>query len=65
MKNYYLSAKMESLNKYCHLAEEHSFIEVIEWWNGEGIDIHINSDKSYSLTWGELQAINVLANSKE
>ena len=34
-----------------------------EWTNGEGIDITIHSngrDKSFSLTYGELDAINYL-----
>ena len=35
------------------------FIEVCEWKNGEGYDIAIN-DRHYSLTHGELEAINFL-----
>ncbi len=40
-------------------ATESDFIEVCEWKNGEGYDITIN-DKNYSLTIGELEAINYL-----
>ena len=36
------------------------FIEVCEWKNGEGYDFAIN-DRHISLTHGELEAINVLA----
>jgi hypothetical protein len=36
------------------------FIEVCEWKNGEGYDIAIN-DRHISLTHGELEAINFLA----
>ena len=36
------------------------FIEVCEWKNGEGYDIAIN-DRHISLTRGELEAINFLA----
>ena len=35
------------------------FIEVCEWKNGEGYDIAIN-DRYYSLSRGELEAINYL-----
>jgi hypothetical protein len=55
---------MEYLNKYCHHAKENSFIEVSEWENGEGIDVTLN-DKIISLSWGELDAINVLTHYKE
>ena len=41
-------------------ATESDFIEVCDWKNGEGYDITIN-DKNYSLTIGELDAINFLA----
>lgn len=49
----------DKLQKYCHLANGNSFIEVTEWVNGEGWDITIN-EKSFSLTWGELDAIDYL-----
>lgn len=53
----------DSLNKYCYLHNEHDFIEVTQWNNGEGIDITINTnngEKSISLSYGELDAINYL-----
>lgn len=37
-------------------AKDSDFIEVTEWTNGEGWDITI-SDKSFSLTYNELEAI--------
>jgi len=53
----------DKLIKYCVLAKDDSdFIEVTEWTNGEGWDIAINDKKIYSLTWGELEAINYLTN---
>ena len=60
----------DSLNKYDYLVnkDEHSFIEVTEWANGEGFDITIETkDKSrlMSLTIGELEAINYLTKSLE
>ena len=50
---------IEDLNKFCHLATEHDYIEVTEWTNGEGWDISFNN-KHISLTYGELEAINYL-----
>lgn len=44
---------------YPIFADESNFIEVCELKNGEGYDITIN-DKSFSLTIGELEAINYL-----
>lgn len=49
-----------SLNEFDPIfATESDFIEVCDWKNGEGYDITIN-DKNYSLTIGELEAINYL-----
>ena len=53
----------DDLKKYDFLAKDDDFITVTEWTNGEGIDITIHSngrDKSFSLTYGELDAINYL-----
>lgn len=52
----------DKLSKYCYLKDlkdSNNFIEVTEWKNGEGWDITIN-DKMFSLTDGELRAINYL-----
>lgn len=64
MKTYIRQSKTVELNKYCHLAKEQSFIEVTDWENGEGFDVVIDN-KLFSLSWGELEAINVLAHYKE
>ena len=60
----------DSLDKYDYLVnkDEHSFIEVTEWANGEGFDITIeikNKSRLMSLTAGELEAINYLTKSLE
>ena len=47
------------LNKFDCLAKKTSFIEIIEWTNGEGWDITIDN-KNFSLTFGQLEAINYL-----
>lgn len=49
----------DDLQKYDHLKNESSFIEITEWTNGEGWDIAIN-EKMINLTYGELEAINYL-----
>ena len=56
---YYLKAVSVDLNVFDILAKPNDFIEVSEWHNGEGYDITIN-DKHFSLTDGELKAINHL-----
>lgn len=36
------------------------FLEVTEWTNGEGYDIHvsdINGEKQFQLTWGQMKAL--------
>jgi len=67
MKRYQREATSTELSNYCHLADEKAFIEITHWHNGEGFDVVINSgkdEKNLSLTWGELQAVNALANYK-
>lgn len=49
------------LSNYCHLSKPGETIEVTEWTNGEGWDIH-RENTTISLTMGELQAIQVLCN---
>lgn len=60
----------DSLSKYDYLRnkDDKAFIEVTEWGNAEGIDISIereNKSKLFSLTYGELAAINYLAKTIE
>jgi hypothetical protein len=36
------------------------FLEVTEWTNGEGYDIHVsdtNGEKQFQLTWGQMEAL--------
>lgn len=58
------------LSKYDYLRnkDDKAFIEVTEWRNQEGIDISIekeNESTLFSLTYGELAAINYLAKTIE
>jgi hypothetical protein len=55
-------AKLTTLEEYCHFSNEGDFIEAVEWSNGEGVDININSTRhqQFSLTHGEFQALQAL-----
>ena len=67
IETYNRKAKFASLNPYCHLAKEHSYIEVTEWSNGEGFDVSIGAaeDKHFSLTYGEYQALQAVVSYRE
>ena len=70
MKKNTRKAINDDLSKYDYLLnkDDHSFIEVTEWTNGEGFDITIETktiSKLISLTIGELEAINYLTKSLE
>lgn len=65
---------MEGLDKYkknaifCplkgfeHNCKEHSYIEITEWKNGEGVDINVYNytDRSISITYGEFELVKKL-----
>lgn len=53
---------IDSLKKYDILSKEDDYVQVTEWKNGEGWDICF-SNKQFSLTYGELEAINHLIKS--
>jgi hypothetical protein len=67
IKKYQREAKFAELKPYCFMSEEHDFMELTEWWNGEGFDVVINSkgEQRFSLTWGQWEALQVLVNYKE
>ena len=61
-------AKFTELKPYDYFAKEHDFIEVTEWTNGEGFDVTFsvrNDNKSFSLTYGEYDALQALVAYKE
>lgn len=53
-----------SLKTFDFLAKDSTYIEVTEWTNGEGFDIDIDG-KYFSLSYGEIDAINFLTKSIE
>ena len=64
IENYTRQSVFIELQEFCPLSKEHSFIEMTEWKNGEGVDLVIASfqDRIIQLTFGELQAIRNLTN---
>jgi hypothetical protein len=53
------------LKDFDHMAKELDFMEICQWSNWEGYDITISSasgNRMFSLTEGELQALNFLVN---
>jgi len=64
METYQRNAKFTLLKKYDHLAKDDDFIEVCEWYNGEGFDVSIGANKQFQLTWGEFEALTALAHYK-
>ena len=60
MKIYNRKSVRKKKKKYDYLSKEDDFIEVTEWFNGEGISITINMN-TFELTFGQLDAINYLS----
>ena len=55
------------LKGYCMHSGDHDYIEATEWFNGEGFDIVIDRKRGlerFSLSYGELQLLQVLTNYK-
>lgn len=47
--------------EYDVLAKDGNFIEVTEWTNGDGFDIHNSREgQTMNLTWGEFDAVKKL-----
>jgi hypothetical protein len=61
MESYDRKARFTKLKPYCIFASDEDFIEICEWKNGEGIDVTLNNKNIFSLTYGELEALIVLA----
>lgn len=60
-------AKFTELKPYDFTATPDDYVEVCEWSNGEGVDVHINSngEQRFSLTWGQWEALQALVAYKE
>lgn len=55
----------DDLKKYDYLAKDNDFISITKWFNGDGFDISINDTIYFSLTYGQLYAINYLTKALE
>lgn len=64
ISTYERKSKSLPLKPYCHFAKEHDFMELTQWANGEGFDVSID-EKTFSLTYGQFQALQVLGNYNE
>lgn len=60
MKIYNRKSVSDDLKKYDYLFKDGDFIEITEWFNGEGISVTINTT-TFELTFGQLDAINYLS----
>jgi len=64
MKNYQRKSIFSYLHTHCPLANEGrgDFIEVTEWFNGDGFDVEIHNSRSerFQLTYGEFSALKKL-----
>ena len=67
IKTYSRPAKFAELKGYCPFAKDNDYVEITEWYNGEGFDVNIceeKSEKSISLTWGEWELIQKMVEHK-
>lgn len=62
MDKYERLAVFSELKKYDPFAGEHDYIEVTEWYNGEGFDVEVSGKLPvrFQLTWGEYKALKKL-----
>lgn len=63
IKEYTRKAKFTPLEPFDIFAKLDHFMETTEWYNGEGVDVTLNSslgEQHFSLTWGEWRALKAL-----
>ena len=62
MEKYKRKAVFCNLKEYDFSCKEHSYIEITEWKNGEGIDINAcnYTDRTISISYGEFKLIKKL-----
>ena len=61
------TSKMVLLSSYCTLSNNEDFMEIVHWVNGEGFEVEVytrNEIQRFSMTYGQLDALNFLANHK-
>ena len=60
MERYQRQSRFTELQPYCHHSKEGDFMELTEWHNDEGFDLVINSDRIFSMTWGQFECLQAL-----
>lgn len=60
IETYNRKAASCDLKDFCIFAKKDSFIEVTEWYNGEGFDYVIDNNKVKQFTFGEFAALKKL-----
>jgi hypothetical protein len=62
MEKYNRKAVFCNLKEYDFSCKEHSYIEITEWHNGEGVDINAYNytDRTISISYGEFKLIKKL-----
>ena len=63
IQTYKRNTAFASLDAYDFLAKADSFIEVTEWYNGEGFDAMLSTqsgEQRMSFSWGEYKALREL-----
>lgn len=63
IKTYQVTARELDLQPYCYLSENKQ-LYLVEWQNGEGFDLELDGQR-FALTWGQLEALNILAHYKD
>lgn len=62
-------SKFTELKPYCHFTtDDTDFMELCEWNNGEGFDLIMALGKrlqTFSMTWGQFEALQALAAYRE
>jgi hypothetical protein len=61
MRQYDRNAKFTQLKQYCLHSNDTDYMEVTEWYNGEGFDV-VTNNKHFSLTNGEWECLQALVN---
>ena len=62
IETYQAKARHVLLDDYCHMSRD-KYLHLVEWQNGEGFDIEVGGHH-FALTWGQLEALQVLAHYK-
>lgn len=62
IETYQAKARTVQLDDYCHMSCGKQ-LYLVEWWNGEGFDLELDGHH-FAMTWGQLEALQVLAHYK-